>query len=410
MESYKSQSAQYVHGFVKKVIETTGPRLPGSEEEAKAASIIAEEMEKVTGKKATIEPFKVAPVASIGAISILGVAALITTVVFFISPLIGLILSFLILAYAVLQIFTYTGIFDFVWKQHTSHNVYSEVLPEDGSYDYTIMFSGHNDSSWNWNHSLKNPKTALLKIGLGMFGLLVMIITGIIQVSKGNLFVWNSAKDIGTIILYCLPILTIPGSYFISTFLTWNKAVASPGAMDNLTGVGFSMLMAKYFNENKDKMPKNCRIICAGLGSEEAGLKGSMAFINKHKNEEWLKNTYVINLDSIRDYDHFNVIKGDLWLGSRFDQDMVNMAVDAMKETGRKGGVIVNPIGGCDSTPFYRAGVKTATLIAQDPTLTDYYHTSKDTFEDLDMRTLADFSEVLIRLTDKVAAYHNCGK
>lgn len=410
MESYKSQSAEYVYGFVKNVIETTGPRLPGSEEEARAASLIAEEMEKATGSKAVIEPFKVAPVASIGAISLLGIAALIATAVFFVSPLIGLILSFMILMYAILQIFTYTGIFDFLWKQHTSHNVYSEVLPEDGKYDYTIMFSGHNDSSWHWNHSMKNPDTALIKIGLGMLGLIVMIVTGIIQVAKGNLFVWNSAKDIGTIILYCLPILTIPGSYFIATYLTWNKAMASPGAMDNLTGVGFSILMAKYFSENKDKMPKNCRIICAGLGSEEAGLKGSMAFVKKHKDEEWLKNTYVINLDSIRDYEHFNVVKGDLWLGSRFDQDMVDMAVAAMKEAGRKGGVIINPVGGCDSTPFHRIGVKTTTLIAQNPTTTDYYHTCKDVYEDLDMRTLADFSEVLLKLTDKVAAYHNKSK
>ncbi len=410
MENYKSQSAEYVHGFIKKVIETTGPRLPGSEEEARAASLIAEEMEKATGNKAIIEPFKVAPVASIGAISVLGVITLITTALFFISPLIGLILSCLIFLYAILQVFTYTGIFDFMWKQHTSHNVYSEVLPENNSYDYTIMFSGHNDSSWHWNHSYKNPKTALLKIGLGLLGLIVLIIVGAQQVKLGNLFVWNSAKDVSTIVLYCLPVITLPGSFFIATFLTWNKALAAPGAMDNLSGVGFSILMAKYFNENKDKLPKNCRIICAGLGSEEAGLKGSMAFVKKHKNEEWLKNTYVINLDSIRDYEHFNVVKGDLWLNSHFDKDLINMAVEAMKEVGRKGGVIINPIGGCDSTPFSRIGVKTATLIAQNPTLTDYYHTCKDVYEELDMRTLADFSEVLLKLTDKVAAYHENSK
>ena len=177
--------------------------------------------------------------------------------------------------------------------------------------------------------------------------------------------------------------------------------------MDNLTGVGYSMFMADYFKNNPDKHPSSCRIVCAALGSEEAGLKGSEAFVKAHKNDPTFANAYVVNIDSIRDYEHFNVIKGDLWLGSKFDKELIDASLQSMKEAGHEAKVIYNPVGGCDSTPFYRGGYKTVTLIAQNPNITDYYHTSKDTYDNLDLRTLEDFTEVLFRLTDKIAEMEN---
>lgn len=406
----KKQGAEYVYEFAKKVIDQTGPRLPGSEEEEKGAAIIAEEMKNITGVDAKVEEFKLAPLASIASIPCLGWAGFIAGLTYFISPIIALIISAGALLYGIAQIFTYSGIFDKLWVQHTSRNVYSEVLPEGGEYDYTIMFSGHNDSSWLWKHSLKNPKTAILKTALGIVGILAVIIISAIQTAKGNILSWTTSFSIGSVVMAVIIALTLISSALLGNYLTWNKKVASPGAMDNLTGVGFSIFMAKYFKENPDKMPSRCRIICAGLGSEEAGLKGSMAFVKAHKDEEWLKKTYVVNLDSIRDFDHFNVVKGDLWLFSHFDKELIEAAVESMKDAGHTAGIMVNPIGGCDSTPFCRAGVKTVTMIAQDPNITDYYHTSNDTYQNLDMRTLEDFTAALISMTDKIAALENKNK
>lgn len=406
MDGIGKKGAEFVYGFAKKVIDETGPRLPGSEEEARGAEIIAEEMEQATGNKAVVEKFKLAPLASIASIPCLGWAGFIAGVLYFVSPVAALVLSAGALLYGIAQIFTYSGIFDCFWKQHTSQNVYSEVLPADGEYDYTIMFSGHNDSSWLWKHSLKNPKTAILKTALGIVGILALIVVSAIRVAKGNLLFWQTEFSAGAVACAVIAGLTLISSALLGNYLTWNKKVASPGAMDNLTGVGFSIFLAKYFRENPDKMPARCRIICAGLGSEEAGLKGSDAFVKAHGKEEWLKSTYVINLDSIRDFDHFNVVKGDLWLFSHFDKDMIEAAKESMKDAGHEPGVMVNPIGGCDSTPFCRAGVKTVTMIAQDPNITDYYHTSKDTYQNLDMRTLEDFTEALVAMTGRVAEIH----
>lgn len=408
---FEKQNAEFVRDFAKKVIDQTGPRLPGSEEEAKSVPIIAEEMENATGSKAIVEPFTLSPRASIGAIPVIGYWAIVAILLGFISPIISLACFAFILLFAVLQILLYKGTFDFLFKRETSHNVYSILEPENGEKaEYTIMLSGHKDSSWCWNHSLKNPKTAILKIAIGAISLALAIAAYIVRTIIGPLFLINAEADLIQWILYFIPLAFIPGLTFICKYLTWDKKKAAPGAMDNLTGVGFSIMAAKYYKENPDKLPKNCRIICAALGSEEAGLKGSMAFCKQHKDDGMLDNLYVVNIDSIRDYDHFYAIKGDAWLGSHFDENMVKMACESMKEVGRKGEAIYNPVGGCDSTPFYRSNVPTVTMIAQNPVVTDYYHTSKDRYEDLDMRTLEKFSTAVLKMTEKVIAYHESTK
>lgn len=404
-DSIKVQGADYVLNFVKTVIDATGPRLPGSEEERAGAAIIAGEMEKITGEKPSVEEFKVAPLASVASVPVLGMISLAAAILYYLSPIISLILCVVDLLYAVLQVFTYTGIFDKFWRQHLSQNVYSALLPEDQKYDYTILFSGHIDSSWLWKHSLKNPGTMLLKTLSGVVGVIFLAAVSIAQIAFGNLAIWGADFGVFSIILYALPVFTFVSSFYLINFMTWDKKVASPGAMDNLTGVGCALFLEKYFKEHPEALPKNCRLVFAGIGSEEAGLKGSFAFVKAHKNDGFLNNLYHINIDSVRDFGHFNVVKGDSWLGSRFDDDLIKMSADAMKTAGHAPSIIFNPIGGCDSTPFCRAGVKTVTLNAQNPVVTDYYHTSKDTYGNLDRKSLEDFTAALFDLTDRVVRF-----
>ena len=44
------------------------------------------------------------------------------------------------------------------FKQEISQNTYGELLPPDGKYDYTIILSGHTDTSWCWRHSAHASK------------------------------------------------------------------------------------------------------------------------------------------------------------------------------------------------------------------------------------------------------------
>jgi hypothetical protein len=402
---YKS-GAEFVKNFAADVVQKFGPRLPGSPEERAAADDIANIFSTVTGSNTEVEEFKLAPVASIGFIPVLGLVSLLALAFYvLLSPWISFALSLLLLTYAIIQIFMYKGWFDIFFPQKVSKNLYSKI---DGGekIDYTIVYSGHVDSSWNWNLAVtKHPQLSIVKTIYGVVGILVILILSIIRVSTGHLSfsIRDGLVTFGDWAYFLLPFVFLPGYYWLSVYLSHDKTIASPGAMDNLSGTGLALLMAKHYKENPDELPKNCRIIVAGMGSEEAGLKGSMAFMKAHKNDkELLINPYFVNLDSFRDYDHFNVVTGDLWLMSHFDPELIEMGEESIKEAGLAPKRIKNPVGGCDSTPFYRAGYKTVTLCAQNPTATNYYHTYNDKVEDLNLDTLEKAYEVVVNISNKI--------
>lgn len=412
--------AQYVYDYIKGIIDKTGPRLPGTEEERQGALLTADIMEGISGKKAVVEEFDLHPNASIGAIPVVGYLGLISFAVYYLSPIATLVLSTLTLLFSIAQIFTYSGWFDFLFPKRKSQNVYTTIEPKNGEeVKYTICFSAHMDSCWCWNHSLRNPKTAIPKIVIGVVGFVLLIVMSAIAVgigmysfatmselaAKGGQF---DGMDVFKIVMYVLPVITVPGSYWLADYLTWDKKKASPGAMDNLSGIGIFLAYANYVKEHPEVQPEGCRLMFAAMGAEEASLKGSFAFCKKHKDDGMLENMYNINLDSFRDDKYFSAVIGDLWLGSRFDRDLIDLSKEAMAEalgedvTPKCPGEMFNPVGGCDSTPFCRAGVKTVTLVAQNPTLTDYYHTCNDTVEGLSMYSLEKGFETVVNLVPKI--------
>lgn len=422
MEKVKRENAKYVIGFAKEIIDRTGPRLPTSPEEKLGAEMIAAKMEEATGKPSVTETFICAPRASIAAIPILGLIGIISFGLYYISPIASLFATVCDFILATIQVFTYSGKLDFLFKKGESRNVYNSVDPASGKTERTIVLAGHMDSSWNWNLSLTNPKTAIPKTVIGVVSIVALLVMSVVAIAVGNIS-FMSIKDLATaesyggmeifrIVLYFLPLLCLPGCYWLSIYLTWDKKKAAPGAMDNLTGCGLAVALTKYYKENPDKAPENCRIVCMGFGSEEAGLKGASAFCEKHKNDGFFDDrTYVLNLDSFRDRDYFNVVNGDVWLGTTFDKDLTEVCYKVMDDMGLNPKVIKNPAGGCDSTPVMRIGVKTVTLNAQNPTTTDYYHTIKDTVENLDEDVLATSFELLAKTVDAIAEYdskRNC--
>lgn len=205
-----------------------------------------------------------------------------------------------------------------------------------------------------------------------------------------------------------VPIVTAIGSLFVVMWGDPNPRNASRGAMDNATGIGISYAVIKYFKEHPEKMPKNCRIIDANIGSEEAGLRGSMYFAQEHRFDDMTKNAWNINIDSVADKDYFEVVIKDDWQGVRFDTDMEKMFKDTFNEMGiqsKTNGCIHNPVGGCDSTPMTRAGIKSVTFAAQNPMLTYYYHTWRDMPERFSEDTVGQGFDVVLSVIDKIAKF-----
>ncbi len=428
-KKYADEAFEIVEHAEKKI----GSRLPGSEGERKFADFMAEKLKEI-GIKPVKEEFSVAPRGGIGGLSYAGYAGTIMSVlaylaiqlptVWFLSAAFGIIAT----AWLIGDVFLYHTWFDMFFKQKISQNVYGELLPENGEYDYTIMLSGHTDTSWNWKHSehtykyRNNPvKGLILTYGKVGFGAVCYFLMFFITVYMAVIYFgyYNHMEFIHTVassqfyevlskLLYIIPAITGFGCFFVSMWDDPDPENASKGAMDNATGIALSYEVLKYFKENPDKMPPRCRIVDFNCGSEEAGLRGSLAYTQQHKGEECLNNVWNINIDSVADKDYFEVVIKDDWQFTRFDKDLEKMFKDSFNELGiesKTNGCIHNPVGGCDSTPMTKAGIKSVTFAAQNPMLTWYYHTFRDNSERFEQETVGTGFDVILSVIDKISAF-----
>ena len=424
---YAEEAFEIVEHAAKKI----GSRLPGSDGEKEYAAYMGDKLRSI-GIEPVREEFAVSPRASIGGIPYAGYLGLIMSALVFVALHLSAVWYGMALAsvvcwvWLILSVFLYKTWFDMFFKQEISQNTYGELLPPDGKYDYTIILSGHTDTSWCWRHSahaskFKKTKPAMglvatfAKVGFGVICFLFLTAVSIAMtvISSGVYFgeVWalktaNSASFANFLFaMHFLPVVTAIGCMFVVMWADPNPRNASRGAMDNATGCALSFAVTKYFHDHPEKMPKNCRIIDFNCGSEEAGLRGSIAFTREHKGEPILENTWNINIDSVADKDFFEVVIKDDWQFCRFDTDLEKMFKDTFNELGivsKTNGCIHNPVGGCDSTPMTKAGMKSVTFAAQDPTLTYYYHTWHDMPERFELETVGDGFDVILGVIDKI--------
>ena len=416
MENNRYPHGQKMYDLVKEVIDVTGPRLPGSEEEKQGAKIIADQIQRELGASPRTETFKTPRHACISAIPWLGWGAFIAFAGFYLSPIASLAISAFLLLFALTHIFYYSHLLDPLFPKDQSQNVYAVIPPKSGEAKYNIILSAHMDSSWCWLHSYKNPNTMMIKTGLGVLSVVILMIVSIVTIileastsisfmALSKVFANMSAnsysgKDIAIVIMYCLPVLCLPGFYFLTQYLSYDKKIAAPGAMDNLSGVAMSIEVIKHFQNSEDEIAKDAKFIVLGTGAEESGLIGAMAFAKAHKDDKELvtDNTYAINLDSFRDMDHFNVVKKDTLQFIPFDKELIELSKQAIENCNLQSHIIENPVGGSDSTAFAKAGIKTITLNAQDPRPTDYYHTTNDGMDNLNIDTLEKGFDVVVEL------------
>lgn len=404
-----------------------GPRLPGSANEIKYHEYMSDKLKEI-GLEPVTESFVFAPHASIGGLPYAGWAGIIGCVLTILATILaqfneygGVAMHFVCSVYLIfvwiwlfVSVFKYHTCFDWCFKHKVSQNTYAELLPEDGKYDYTIFLSGHTDTSWTLKLSASQYKLGfvgvVLRLGLGaiavgvvtIVSLIMLVLSMMMHYGDYSINVFKAYYVMSQIALYGSPV-AIVCAFLLTMYNEKTEEIASPGAMDNATGVSIAYQVVKYYKENPDKMPKNCRIVDCNVGAEESGLRGSIAFTRKHKDDGMFDNAYHINIDSVADAEHFEVIHGDSWLCPHFDKDLEKMFFDAMKEAGiQKPGNIANPVGGCDSTPFQKAGVKSITFAAQNPVMSDYYHTFRDVPERFSPETVGLGLDVVLRVISKI--------
>lgn len=377
----KDKAAKYMIDEITHIIKTFEKRDPGSTGEHQAAEYMAGVLKDCGCEHVEVESFKENPGAFFGWIYFTITFVLAAIVLYFFVPVLSIILILLGLAIVLLEFGFYKKCVDRFFPEKTGHNV-TAIKKCSGETKKRVIFCGHIDAAWEWpvNYALGGvgfEGHAVLGFGGAIYYLVIAILNVFHVVGEDTL------KTLGLWGLCFLPFLI--GLYFM-----WNEKRIVDGANDNLSGCYMGIALIKALHDEGIEL-ENTEIGCILAGSEEAGLRGSKAWCEAHKGEFQDVPTVIISYDTIHDPKFLMVNYRELNGTVKMDKKNSDLFLNAAKSIDvpiKKGWV--PPLGGAtDGAAFTQAGFTSVSITGLNHKLEDYYHTRRDTYDNMNAEGLA---------------------
>ena len=395
----KYDAAKYMVKEITHICTKIEKRDPGSIGEKKACEYMAKALKEDCGcERADVESFKENPRSFFGWLFFTLTFVLAAIVLYFFSPVVSVILIVLGLLLALLQFGLYFKTIDKVFPEKTGHNV-TAIKKCTGETKRRIIFNGHPDAAWEWpvNYALGGVGfEAHAIIGFaGAFYYLILAIIQLIQNGSVGADPSTSLGKAGLIGLIFVPFLI--GLYFM---VNYRRVV--DGANDNLSGCYMGIALLKALKDEGIEF-ENTELGVVLTGSEEAGLRGAKAWCEAHKDEFSDVPTFIYSYDTIHDPKFLMVNYRDLNGTVKADKDASDLFMEAADELNiqcRKG--MVPPLGGAtDSAAFAQAGMRAAGLTGLNHKLESYYHTRRDSYDNMNLDGLANCFAATVKVLEK---------
>ncbi len=387
--SKKNEAASYMVGEITHIIKTFEKRSPGSRGEEQACEYMAKVLKEDCGcDRADVESFKEHPGAFYGWLFFTLTFVLAAVALFFFLPLASIILIVVGLGIALLEFGTYKKVVDPFFKEKTGHNV-TAIKKCTGETKRRVIFNGHPDAAWEWpvNYKLGGVGFEGHAIICGV-GALYYLVLSILSVAKNGVAFGqiSTADPLAKAALWGL--IFVP--FIIGLYFMVNYRRVVDGANDNLSGCYMGISVLKFLKDEGIEL-ENTELGVVLTGSEEAGLRGAKAWCEAHKGEFDDVPTFIFSYDTIHDPKFLMVNYRDLNATVAADKDVSDLFMEAAAEIGvpcKKG--MVPPLGGAtDSAAFAQAGFRATGVTGLNHKLEDYYHTRRDTYDNMDEEGLA---------------------
>lgn len=386
----------YMFGFIKRICTEIGPGIPCSPQERQRALVIKEEMQATLGAdNVEVEQTVLAPKAFLGWYR-WGCAASLVSAAFFFTrhisgfPLIWSALSFLlVLAVSITTVFEFFLAREFIdrfFRKAESQNVIGHIRRKEESAEpiqRLLIISGHHDSAiqYNW----------LTYTGFGYYiaQLFAVVPLALILFGTGTEFfsilLFDKSFDWVQQFMFWVNV-TIGPLGLISAFFflgPQREGGTVPGAVDNLSACAITLAVGRVLTLYPGLIPPHTEVRLITFGSEEASLRGSSRYVERHIDELRRLDARVCNLESIIDPE-ITIFTSD---GNGFTRN-IPAACSALAQAARAANVpyALRPFpmfgGGTDALPFSRSKIKAATLFAMrvPEQMVRWYHTPRDTY------------------------------
>ena len=396
----KNDYGKYMLDEITHIIKTFEKRAPGSKGEKQACEYMAQVLKKDCGcQTAEVESFKENPGSFYGWIYFTITFVLAAIVMFFICPIISVLLIAAGLIIVFLEFGLYKKCIDKLFPEKTGHNVTAFKKPT-GEVKRRIIFNGHPDAAWEWpvNYALGGVGFEGHAIICGVGAVYYAVISVVYLIQNGFTFgIIDSASPLYKAGLWGF--LFIP--FLIGLYFMVNYKRVVDGANDNLSGCYMGIAVMKAL-EDEGITLENTEVGVVLTGSEEAGLRGSKAWCEKHKGEFDDVPTFIFSYDTIHDPKYLMTNYRDLNGAVKADKDVSDLFMEASQELGIhciKGWV--PPLGGAtDSAAFAQAGFRATGITGLNHKLEDYYHTRRDTYDNMDINGLSDCFAISVKVLE----------
>ncbi|HUX99864.1 MAG TPA: M28 family peptidase [Candidatus Deferrimicrobium sp.] len=293
--------SEYMYNFIDDICKNIGPRLATKPEEHKGIEFIGEELHKYCDETFT-QDFKTAYYAYPrglvrwgGGLCIIGFFFLFTVI-----PWLCAIFCLVGLFFAVTELLFLKEYLDIFYAKGISKNIFGRITPKSGKPKKYLIFGGHSDSAIELPYAkLGVPsmqKRLYGAIALGVVSIIYSLIKTIIPGAIGYVVNHPFFNVTWLDIIYLVPF--IPWfAFFLTILFKFFGSKIVQGANDNLSGCAVACAIAKFLSLAENR-PKNIEVICGSFGSEEAGQRGSKAFV-KQTPKEILDNSYTVVLESV---------------------------------------------------------------------------------------------------------------
>lgn len=383
-------AVSYIISEITHVCSDLPKRAPASKGEKEAAAYMAGILASECGcSHVKKESFSVRPAAFYGYFYITGALGVLSAATFFITPILSIIFTVLDLLLFIFQFGLYKRIIDPLFPKKKSVNV-TGIRPCSGEVKRRIFICGHVDAPWEF--TLNYHFGGIVFEIPGAASVAGVIFYMVVSIAALTNTPWaHTAALIGLIFL----------PFFILVGFTYNTKIIADGANDNLTGCYMGISLLHEMQKNGINA-ENTEIGVILTGCEEAGLKGAAAWARRHKEDFTDVPTYILCFDTIHDPERLMVNARDLNGTLKTDQKLCEVFLKSANDMDvpcKKGWV--PPFGGStDCTAFLREGFRAVSVTGLNHALEDYYHTRKDSYDNMNPRGIENCYLALTRFVE----------
>ena len=394
--------ANYTVKSIKNVCKTCGPRIVGSESDAKAREYFKNDLDKFCDET-IVEPLKVSDKAFMSWVPIGATLLILSAAAFMLGfAAVTLALTVIALLFIVFEFIFYKPVLDVFFPKKETANVIG-IRKAAGETKKRIILSGHTDSAFEWTYTYHGGRPAVLTVIVSaIIGVVASIGAAVYSFVTGSAFKFSFVftGDNLTAKIICIVLLALVPFYIAALFFCNYKRPVT-GANDDLSGCFVSCAVAKFLSDNDIRF-ENTEVQVLLAAGEEAGLRGAKAYGKAHAKEikESGIETVFVGFDTVRDFEFKTIYEKDMTGVVKNDPRVVALITEGASIAGFDDvSVETIDLGSTDAAAMSQAGIPAASFVAMDPSPARYYHTRLDTEENLDLKTIEAGVKIALETT-----------